>query len=352
MLNSLTRSNVADALVARRPWLEATGLLLAPVAVFLVYGVEAFYHQNGVDPFIYTGYISNFRDLVDRYGYPYFAVRFGLILPGEMLQDLLGTRVGYFALRWLLTAGAAGALYILFRRLSGRGAAVFSVALFLTSPILYRAVMTVYSDTTGVPYLTAAVALLLLLPASRRTRLLCCVASGALLALTIHSNAFLAAPIFAALAAWAVVQLIYRRPVVADAVAVIVGLALATAAAALYYWIRFGNGDILTPSIDAARGLSQVDAPDRAPTYGWLRFRPYLYLPGMAVVALLALRLGFRRVLRVHEAAAAAMLTAAFAVYVAHEFLWQGFARRDVLLHVVPPRSHGRRPNDGRRRAC
>ena len=52
-------------------------LAVLPIALTVLLGAEPFFEHNGVDSFIYLGYTENGPDLVDRYGYTYYAVRFG-----------------------------------------------------------------------------------------------------------------------------------------------------------------------------------------------------------------------------------------------------------------------------------
>ena len=83
-----------------RRWLiEAALLCLAPLLAFWAMDFVSFYQNHMIDPYVYTGYIHNFTDLVDRYGLTYYSVRFGLILPARALVALFGAEDGYLVLR-------------------------------------------------------------------------------------------------------------------------------------------------------------------------------------------------------------------------------------------------------------
>ncbi|MEO8368653.1 MAG: hypothetical protein ABI806_05610, partial [Candidatus Solibacter sp.] len=75
---------------------ELAFLLLLPLVAF--FGLNIRRQLDGLDPFIYTGYINNPVDLLQRFGLPYYAVRFGLILPGRLFSLVLGPEAGYFGL--------------------------------------------------------------------------------------------------------------------------------------------------------------------------------------------------------------------------------------------------------------
>jgi hypothetical protein len=303
-------------------------VLVAPVIVFIVYGVNPFFVQNGADPFLYTGYIANMPDLVQRFGYPYFAVRFGLLLPSEIFNEVLGPRLGYFAFRWLLAALGAGGLFILFRRIAGLPAAFLAVALFLTNPMLVHAMMTVYSDTVIVPYVTAGFALLLL-PVGGTSLTIARLAAGALFGLAIHANLFAALPLGFALVAWLTVRLLHRprslRAGVIETGLVAAGIFVVSTVGFVYYGLRFGDANIVRPSIDAAKQFSGADFGFKAPTKEWLNFRAYLWLPVLAPVVLAVVRTVQRRRMVLYEVAAASMLLAAWVAYVVEEFLLNGY---------------------------
>lgn len=268
----------------RSALVDVVGLLALPLVLYVLLEVSPFFIQNGVDPFIYVGYTENQPDLVTRFGFTYFAVRFGLILPGRLLSSTFGPVAGYFVLRYLLAVLCAGAVYLLARRCGSRAAGWFGAVLCLSSPILLRALMTTYSDTTGLPFLLAGTACLLM-PSPHRLRW--AAGSGVFIGLAVNSNMYVAAVAAVAFAAWLAIQLLRRDWSAAARLALAAALAIAvTVAGALYYRVAFGDGDIIGPSIDALRAYSGETARFfRAPTRDWLGFSLHLYLPLLVAAA-------------------------------------------------------------------
>jgi hypothetical protein len=79
-------------------------LSLLPLLVFWTMRFVPINQNNYLDPYVYTGYIHNFQDLMARYGVTYYGVRFGLIVPAQWFAQLFGPEGGYFALRYALAA--------------------------------------------------------------------------------------------------------------------------------------------------------------------------------------------------------------------------------------------------------
>jgi len=302
-------------------WWEWSAVLLSPAALFLVLRPEEFFTQNGVDPFLYLGYSWDTRDLIDRFGMEYYPVRWGLTLPIYATTKLFGTVGGFYVMRYALALVAIVPLYAYLRRRSAAIGAL-GVLLFLSSPMLLRGLMTAYSDTTGVPYLTGAIALLLTTQVTdtwRRTRL---VAAGALLGLAVNSNPIIVALAMAIVGGWGIWELSTRRwRIVVDGALVLAGIVGVSLFGVLYFWYRFDQPDIFTPSIDAARHWSGAAGESfRAPDYGWLSYRFFLYLPPLVLVAwLLTLPRGERP--RRDGWAAMTVLAAMSAFFVVHQFV-------------------------------
>ena len=253
--------------------LQVAALLLAPALAVWAYGIERFYQLSGADPFIYTGYTFSTADLIDRWGYPYYAVRFGLILPSNVFSELFGVEGGYLALRWAVSLVATGAMFAVLRR-RGWAFGALAVAMLLLSPTFIRAVMTVYSTTVGVPAVAAAAALVLI-PGTPRTVAVMRLGAGIALGFAVNSNVFALLPITFMLAAWFFFRVRdERRGAIVDAAFIAAGAAAVTAIGAALYGLKFGDANILRPSFSAADRLSSGASPDKEPTIGWLDFRP------------------------------------------------------------------------------
>lgn len=308
-----------------RRFVPMFAVILGPPIAYFAYGISPFYIQNGVDPFIYAGYIFEPSDLITRYGYTYYSVRFGLLIPAQIFDAILGAPAGYFGLRWVAVSASVGVLWFWCRRIGARHLGWVAAALVIINPVVIRAVMTVYSDSVGVPYLVAAFPLLLL-PGPNKTRLMACASAGVLIGLTVHSNLYLVLPLGAALVLWAAVRLLvdFRQAILESAV-VIAMVIVVTIAGVCYYRLRYGDADILQPSIAAARRLGDVIPTDRAPTRQWLNFRPAILLPLVATGLLLTSLIRERLRPEWYEVAALAMTAAIGGVYAQNEFLASGF---------------------------
>jgi hypothetical protein len=308
------------------------GILTLPVAIFYLFEVQPYSLYTQVDSFIYTGYSQNLPDLVTRYGFPYYAVRFGLILPTRFAFELFGPVGGYFLLRFLLAASCAAVLYLLGRRHGCPAAGWFGAIIFLSSPILLRALMTDYADTTGLPLLLIGIGCLMM---PTRRRLLWAVPAGLAFGVAINSNLFIAAVLLAVLAARLLLQLL-RRDFAALLTYLVAGagIVLVTGLGAFYYWRAFGYANILRPSIAYLRHSSAVSRAFRAPTYAWLDFSLYLYIPVIITIALGITLLTrpveksssrYKSILKSPATDALVLLAAAEGFYLFEEFILKGY---------------------------
>ena len=284
MLRKLVESP-RQLLIDERPaWLLPTlGILGLPIILFFVYPIAPTYQSiGGLDAFIYTGYINNFSDLLSRYGFTYYSVRFGLILPGFVLTKLFGSVAGFYVLRYLFTVGAGLMLFRCLRRNLGTEYAVTGIVFLLSTPLWYRTLLWDHPDAAGVPYLVMGIAAVFT-PQVHRIALRAA-AAGVFFALAIHSNFFtLSITAFAGLAAlvfhWHRIREFIRVevPIMATSAAVVhlVG-------AAIYYSL-IGRWDIHRPSIDISTSLATGLSRNWLPAdHSWLlRFLDIYLLPFM-----------------------------------------------------------------------
>jgi len=169
-------------------YFEIAYLLLLPVAASYIYRFSAFNNDDdSIDPWVYFGYVHNFQDLIDRYGFLYYTVRFGLIFPLITLVKTFGPINGYLAFVYSMYLLAGVPLYLLFRKRFSVHAAILAYAILVSSAWFARTVFWTYSDASAVPYLLAATALMFLEPEYRRMGN---VAIGLLLAMAANSNIF------------------------------------------------------------------------------------------------------------------------------------------------------------------
>ena len=188
-LKNSRRGDATRVLIPRpaRTAAESAYLLLLPVVLFFAYRVSPIDQVGTLDPWVYTGFIHNFEDLVARYGLTYYSVRFGLIFPHLVLAKLIGPVAGYLTFCYLMYLLAGVPLYLLFRKRYSIEAAMFAYALLASSAWFARSVLWTHPDAAAVPYMIAAVSLLLLDPPCRRLNVFLI---GVLFALAANSNMF------------------------------------------------------------------------------------------------------------------------------------------------------------------
>lgn len=302
--------------------LACVGLLLAPIIVVWAYGVERFYQLSGADPFMYIGYAFNTVDLIERFGYPYYAVRFGLILTSSVFVEVFGADGGYLILRWLLSVIVVGAMFVLLQRRYRWEAGALACALLLLSPTYIRTVMTMYSTSVGVPAIGAALALVLLPDRGRRT-LVYRLAAGLLVGLAVSSNPFAVLPAAAMLGVWMLFRLqVDWLRALSETAAISAGVLAVTLTGVVVYGVSFGRPDIFTPSLSAAVRLSSAVSPDKEPGLFWLDFSPEIWLAPIASALLLLTLLRAKR----------AIIWAEWCIALAPAAMWAGYAIHTFVL--------------------
>jgi hypothetical protein len=273
--------------------LEVFGLLLAPLVAFWVMRFVPV-NQNGfLDPYVYTGYIHNFSELLARYGVTYYSVRFGLILPARLFTHLFGPEGGYFALRYVLALVAGIPLYYVIKRNFSQPVAVLTLAGLVTSPCFARALLWDHPDATGVPFLIAAGCLFLWDPSPSLWRDLL---AGACAAMAVHSNFFTISIVGIFGVIWFALSLLFRRPFLklVRRVAGVAGAALlVTTLGFLYYWRAYGRPtDIFSVTLGMASYLAKGGAKQwRTPGVSWIASQVHVLIPVLlAVCCLLVIR--------------------------------------------------------------
>lgn len=169
-------------------YLEIAYILLLPIAVWAIYGFSPFNNNDGyIDPWVYFGYVHNFQDLIDRYGLPYYSVRFGLIFPLIALIEIFGPIKGYCAFIYSMYLLAGIPLYFVFRKYFSVHAALFAYTALTSSVWFARTVLWTHPDASAVPYMLAAICYIFIDSERRRASYFFI---GALFALAVSSNFF------------------------------------------------------------------------------------------------------------------------------------------------------------------
>lgn len=272
---------------------EVGALLLLPLVAFWVMRFVPVNQNLFLDPYVYTGYINNFQDLMARYGVTYYSVRFGLIVPGQWFTQLFGPEGGYFTFRYVLAVTAALPLYYVVKRRFSQPVAVLTVAGMVTSPYFARALLWDHPDATGVPFLTAAMCLVLLddQPAWWRDTL-----AGVCAAMAIHSNFFTIALVGIFGMVWLFFSVLFRQSpieVMKRFAGVVAGALLITALGYLYYWHAMGQRtDIFSVTLGMASSLQGGLAKQwRVPGTAWIATQLHVLIPILlGVCCILAIR--------------------------------------------------------------
>jgi hypothetical protein len=272
---------------SRPRWLIATSLAVLPVGILVVLRASPYFRLNNGDPFIYVGYSNDFVGHVQRFGYTYHGVRWGLIFPLRASLTL-GPVWGYFVLRYLLYLVAIVPMYFALRP-AGTKVALLGPVVFVANPVTTCAILSTHPDTMTVPLFTAMFALLAIGSRRKGKSLLAGVAAAAVCAgLGINSNIFFT--VFAAItfgAFW--LMLVARREMLSALLSgLIFGLVviLLSVLGMLVYRHYFQNADIYSTTLAQMRNLSG-DKTFVSPSLEWLSTRRYVYAP------LVALALGF-----------------------------------------------------------
>ena len=264
--------------------MELLILLALPVVAFWVVHFIPLSQNGYLDPYIYTGYINNFQELVHRYGATYYGVRFGLILPGQVATAAFGSVGGYFALRYVLVLAAGLSYWMFIKQRYGRAPAYALLSVLLTSPFLARTVLWDHPDAAAVPFLLIACALFLYEPDRLWRDLVVGVCGG----MAIHSNAFVIAPLTLYLGAYAIVWLISGRPFATLARRlglVCLGVLVVTAAGVAYYGVVAGRWDIFTPTVNITTWLVQGGTRNwRTPGIAWMADMWWVLTPVVLLV--------------------------------------------------------------------
>ena len=261
--------------------LELSALLFLPLVAFYAMRFVPI-NQNGyLDPYVYTGYIHDFKDLLARYGMTYYSVRFGMIVPGQWFAQLFGPEGGYLAFRYTLALIAGIPLYYMVKRQFSQPVAVVAVAAMVTSPYFARALLWDYPDAAGVPFLTAAICIFLM---EGRPSFLRDVLAGCCAAMAVNSNFFEISLIGIFGLIWLVFSVASHRPlkeVLRRVSGVALGALVICFLGILYYWHAFGRPvNIFAPTLGMASNLQKGGTRQwRVPGISWIARQIHVLIP-------------------------------------------------------------------------
>jgi len=128
-------------------------VFLLPWLVKLLFGLPWLMLQNFTDGVFYLGYAMHFRELLDRVGLTYYAVRFSGVAPDALAFSLFGAEVGFVVVRYALAGACCVALFVLFARRYGMAVGWFAAFAWAFNPAAIRLLQTAYVDVAGASFL-------------------------------------------------------------------------------------------------------------------------------------------------------------------------------------------------------
>jgi hypothetical protein len=198
-----------------------------------------------------------------------------------------GAVPGFFATRYLFALIAVVPAYVLMRRLYGIPAAVMTVLVLLSCPVIITAWGTDYPDCAVVSYVAGAVSCLAM-PARGRTRPAWIAFAVVLLTLATWSHGTGVVLCATTLVVYGVVRLLRGRAQLIRDVLIIAATAAATTVG-LMFASRFvlGQFNFITPTLQAAAFLRQPAQLARwhSTNWRWAPYVAYLLVPPSVVVA-------------------------------------------------------------------
>ena len=142
-----------------------------------------YWSVTDIDPWIYTGLIHNYDEIVDRFGPTYYAARIAHIYPSIFFNALFGEDLGFYAVRYVAAGAATLAAYLFGARLYSRPVGLAGAAIVAFSPwFLMGFSSDLYNGTAAAYLLLAYVSALI--PTRRKAA--AHFAAGAFLGLSSH----------------------------------------------------------------------------------------------------------------------------------------------------------------------
>jgi len=274
-------------------WLDAAFLLLSPVAAWAVLQINLINQAGYLDPWLYTGYGQVFEQLVQTYGWRYYALRFPVIFLNSLCCAGDAPVVGYALLRYGLFLVAGVPLYLLGRRHFGRTIAVCSYLFLLCNPLFLRLLLWDLTPFVSIPAALAGISVWMLADRHRMSGR--CLA-GALFAVSIGAHVFTATAIACFLLVDTVFTLRtgeYRQKLVRDLACAALGAAIVVALGVVFYRVRIGAFDprlLVTENLLAMRAGNSYVTSHAEPLLRWTLTATYACVPLVLLGATTALR--------------------------------------------------------------
>jgi len=284
--NEMSLSKKMQSVSLERSFSKVGWLLLAsfmPFSVGMVLGVPKIALGNFTDSVFYLSYARQFSELVLRFGFPYYATRFGGILPDALSGQLFGDIAGIWVMRWCLAAVVSGTLFLCFKKRYGILVGLLASVIWSFNPAVMRLMCTTYVDSTAVPFLILGGCLVIAGWGGRYGLLV----AGCLFALAASAHLY---------AAFALILLIplligsrwyegWKRFGLIGWV--VMGFCITFSTAWLWYWAVWGMPSLFGPTIDLMRDLGHGQAAQwKKPTALALHETPAWFAPLALVIPL------------------------------------------------------------------
>lgn len=229
------------------------GLLasLMPILTALLLKAPRIALDNFTDAVFYLSYARQFGELILRYGFPYYATRFGGILPDAIFGQLFGEIDGIWVLRWLLSAAVSLTLFLFFRKRYGLIGGILASLFWSLNPAVLRLLCTTYVDSTAVPFLIVGCCLF----ASGWGRNFGALLAGILLALATSAHLYAAFALIL-LVPWLIASRWENRPQLLKSLIWMAAGFIATFAAG-WFWYAFvwQMPALFSPTIEVMKNL-------------------------------------------------------------------------------------------------
>jgi hypothetical protein len=227
-------------------WLLISSLVLL-LGPFTNYSPAGF-----IDPWIDTGYFTNFPDLVHRFGMPYYPTRLPYILFGVLMYAVFSPVVANFVVNLsILTAGSL-ALYCIVARYQGPLVAAATGLAFCFNPYVMSTISWDYPDGPAIAFLMLGLWVVLAPPRRLQGRL-GMFAVGSLWAMAGFTNLIAGLIVVPGLVLIAYVRRFDIRQIVKDGLFVAIGVVITTAFFAILSKQIFGDYRFYQPQFGMFR---------------------------------------------------------------------------------------------------
>ncbi len=261
---------------------------ILPLLVSFLLHVPRVALDNFTDAVFYLSYARQFGELVSRYGFIYYATRFGGILPDALSGHLFGEINGIWILRWGLSIAVSLTLFLFFRKRYGLLPGMIASLLWSLNPAALRLLCTTYVDSTAVPFLILGCVLFAAAGGNR----LVCVLAGVLLGLAASAHLYAAFALFL-LVPWMMGSLYENRAVLVRSFTwTSVGFLGTFLIGWLWYWVVWRMPALFGPTIELMRDLGGGQAALwKKPLITALRetpawFAPFALLPALMLASI------------------------------------------------------------------